>query len=183
LQDGRTSTAMLSLFERLRKMVAAKQIAQVVPFMPTVGVQEGSYERQMAQLLIAAHIPKNALVVALVGNAHARKRPLQRNTPYQPMGRWLPQNETLILDTGQNVGASWNCIGPSFKEVTCAARDYGGAYSGAKRGIVMRPNLESGYSGIMNFGRRSTASSPAISAWSRPPPLTTLRTSANGHDV
>jgi hypothetical protein len=169
LQDGRTSAAMFGLFERLRKMVAAKIVSQVVAFVPTTGVRGGEYERQMAQLLMAAQKPHNALVLALVGNAHARRVPFRASTPYRPMASWLPKKNTSVFDMGHNAGASWNCTGASFKELVCASKDDSQAHDGSKRGIAVRQDLESGRSGVMNFGKRSTASPPAIG--SNPPPI------------
>ena len=87
-RDGRSSRAMLALLEQLRALKLRGLVSGVVAFSVAFdGSQSPSRgeERMPSALAAAANPYPNALVIALVGNVHACKKPVAGLTSYR---RW-----------------------------------------------------------------------------------------------
>lgn len=167
MQDGRSSGAMLALFERLRKMARAKHIVGVAAFQNTREVERAKYEQGLANQLQSASPSRNRLVIALVGNFHARTLPWSSGgQSYMPMAGLLPKEQTRTLNIVGNGGAQWACFrdrsAPIGDQPTCAARDFGVSSKTYMRGIVLASDSNSPYAGTLYLGVPTTAARPAL---------------------
>ncbi len=170
-EDGRGSIAMLGMFERLRGYVRSGSVSRVLAMLSTKFVVSEDYERRMAQPLLDAQKQDSKLTLVLVGNAHARL--VKSNwgpKPYWPMAYWLPQKQTVTLNTIDNGGSSWNCIGEGVDadgkpNIVCKARPGRTPQNLFTRGIVVNGETSAdGYSGTLRLGVETTASPPAKNA-------------------
>lgn len=164
--DGRSSRAMLALFQRLRALKASGRIAEVVAFDDSrPGEPDAQREARMAAALAAAaeRRPK-ALVIALTGNVHASKEILQEIGPYPLMAMHLPRAETLSLFVADRGGEAWNSMNGG-----CGPHPVD-ASGGVRRGVVLSKGegTLAGYDGRLSTGLPATASLPAIP--DAPPP-------------
>jgi hypothetical protein len=164
--DGRSSQAMLGLFEDLRVLKRNGVVDAVLAF---DGMQKGDTgaqrDERMGRFLAAVGKQHpDSLFVILTGNLHASKKPLARFGGYPWMAMFLPSAETvslLVTDTG---GETWtqqaDGCGPHPLRAT----------NGDQRGVVIgEPSaVERGYDGVLATGQRSTASRPALP--DAPPP-------------
>ncbi|MDG2533255.1 hypothetical protein P6144_06325 [Sphingomonas sp. HITSZ_GF] len=114
-RDGRSSTAMLALIERLRSMSRGRQILGVAATQPRTGSAQGdetSYNRAMAAEWMGAMAGHpGARVLALVGNAHAvpGKVQLGQGFDFLPAASFLPRKRTATLGNAEVGGAAWMC--------------------------------------------------------------------------
>jgi hypothetical protein len=161
MQDGRFSIAMFELIDRLRRMRAAGLIEGVVGFQPADTADAATYEQRMADLIQRAGADQ--LVLALVGNVHARTTIWTRSEPnYMPMAGLLPPAGRLTLNIVGNGGAQWACFLDPQTAPTCAARDFGPARESHPRGVALSSDPSSPYGGALYLGTPTTASPPAI---------------------
>jgi hypothetical protein len=163
-QDGRSSKAMLGLFERLRQLKRSKVIADVVAFQPIVEAKGEAYEKAMALNVEKAAAGGN-LVLVLIGNVHARLTQWQSSTTsYLPMAGHLPRGHTVSYNIGDHGGAQWACFtDPAAKGgVNCGPREHGLSERKYGRGVVHTGGEGHPYSGYLNLGSATTASAPAI---------------------
>lgn len=153
--DGVTSRAMLAMLVRLHDLKAqghaiavvafngARDAAQHDKFKDLPG-QGGHEAAQAENIRNAAEAGRYDRVLVLVGNAHARKVPIDRHGPvYEPMAmRLAPPAKILTLDMAHAPGSAWNCQikgdykgGPiSPDAVDCSAHQItGGAITGEAR--------------------------------------------------
>lgn len=158
MKDGRTSLAMLELFDALRLMAQGGKVKRVVAFQPllTGPYDPAAHERAMADRWIAASPDAGTLVIALVGNLHALTGEIAFGaTRYLPAAAHLPAAATLTLDIRSNGGAMWVCNRDGCGPNASAAGPRGNA-----RGIVL--GSAPAYSGVLELGLATTASPPAV---------------------
>jgi hypothetical protein len=171
-QDGRSSQAMLALAERLRQLKLAGRIAGVVLIMPrTDSPVPEEHEQRMAQAVMdagAAH--PGSLIVALSGNAHARKG----HSPgaaqsYRLAADFLPAGSTVSVLIRGGPGESWSC------DIEGCGVHKGGGTSDAPRGVSLA-GAPAGFDAVAFTGAATTASPPAArpATWVKLPPLPTL---------
>jgi len=159
MKDGRSSEAVFRLFETLRQMRAAGQIASVVAFQAArfeAGQfsQEGS-EKAMAQLVLAG-TPAGSTVLVLTGNIHARRTAVPWEPRYLPMAAHLPAEATVALDARGEGGEAWGC----HSRDDCGPKPQGRYPGSHERGVVLESVGEGAYSGALHLGAATTASPP-----------------------
>lgn len=167
-EDGRSSIAMLAMLERLRGYVRSGLVRRVVAIQPIDSMNNEEYELRMAQPLLDAQQQDGILTLFLVGNAHARLIKSKFGTkPYWPMAYWLPEKQTVTLDTVSNGGSSWNCMSEGVTaegkpNIVCKARSERTPRELYRRGIVVSEEARAdGYSGTFRLGIETTASHSA----------------------
>ena len=152
--DGRASSAMLALLERLRSMKAQGHLSRIIAFSAS-GKSAAECEETMASALLRASADsRDALVIVLTGNVHALKQKLAEVGPYRLMGSFLPAAETVSLLVTDRGGEAWNCQDGSCGPHTLASS------GGAVRGLTLI-SPHPGYDGVLSTGLPVTASRPA----------------------
>lgn len=152
VHDGRSSQAMLALLRSLHRM----KLAEIVAF-DRGGATGAERDAGMATLLnAAAQRHPGALVIALTGNLHGSKKPIERFGNYPFMAMLLPGDATVSLFIADLGGTAWTQTsggdeGPHAMKSS----------DGERREIAIRPAPMSGYDGVLSTGLPSTASSPA----------------------
>lgn len=120
--DGVASNAMADMLVRLHSMSRGGQFIDIVAFngardeaqasrfshLPGQGPHEAA---QAENIQIAASAKPYDYVLVLVGNIHARKRPVERSgVAFEPMAMQLASATDLItLNMETNGGTVWNC--------------------------------------------------------------------------
>ncbi|HEY4220671.1 MAG TPA: protein kinase [Myxococcota bacterium] len=112
-RDGRSSTAMLGLLERIRAWRATGVAIDVVAVEPSAG---GPREDQMEQHILDARArDPNASVVVLVGNVQSRlTMGYGDRAHYEPLGYLLRErlrDDVVALDVAYARGTAYNDIG------------------------------------------------------------------------
>lgn len=152
-QDGRSSTAMLALLERLRRLHAdGRRIA-------VIAVDEeraGTRDVDMAEHITRAVHP-GGRVIALLGNVHASQRLGRPNLPdYVPAGYLLRALAPLGVRVGARGGEAWVCA------PTCGVLAVGDQRVGdGPIGYATADRARSGYDGSYTVPVY-TASLPAV---------------------
>lgn len=157
-QDGRSSQAYFSLFERLRLLYRAGRITSVVAFQPAGASDPQSYEQKMADELVR-HSPLQSLTIVLVGGVHAMKTPVSFGGPaYLPMAGHLPASQTMSVVLKGEGGMQWACQSPTDCGSSSIFQD------GAKSsdGLTLTPAADAPYSAVFGLGKPTTASPPKI---------------------
>jgi hypothetical protein len=141
-KDGRSSEAFFRLFERIRQLHAQGQVTKVVAFQdsgpahdpPEAG--QTPYEQRLAAIVrdAAGH---GDTVLALVGNAHARKTEVNFGKSFMPMAAHLPPEQTVTLNAIGNGGTAWNCTGPTPAD--CGPHPNRAIGASAKRNVELNP--------------------------------------------
>lgn len=152
--DGRASSAMLVLVERLRSLKADGLLSRVIAFSASGGSAAQDEEAMSSALLRASTANPGALVIVLTGNVHASKQELAEVGSYRLMGSFLPPAETVSLLVTDRGGEAWNCQDGSCGPHTLASS------AGVNREITLiSPHV--GYDGVLSTGLSVTASKPA----------------------
>ena len=160
MKDGRSSEAYFKMFQSLKKLRLEGKIRSVVAFQPAHFTKQPTpeeYEKAMAATL-AAGIPGDATVIALVGNSHSMTAAVPWEPHYLPMAAHLPMESTRGLNVTGDGGEAWNCMGQPMK---CGAHPISPTNLQMPRGLVMSPE-GSPYSGTIYLGSATTASPPAV---------------------
>lgn len=154
--DGRTSTAMLSLLERLRALKMDGVVSDIVAFSLTRGGESASKgeERMASALLEAGERHPNALVIALTGNVHACKKILAEVGSYGLMASFLPAAQTMSLAITDRGGQAWNC-----QNGACGPHPLDP--SAGERRAVRSASPHPCFDGVLSTGVGATASRPA----------------------
>lgn len=124
-QDGRSSTAMIELLERLRQLRLKSSIQVLALDQVAGGMMDGdSRDRVMAERLtdmLKAKPRVRALVLA--GNFHTR---MQKGAPwdqsYEFLGYRLRQFKPYAVEIMGISGSAWTCTGVAIE--SCKARDF-----------------------------------------------------------
>jgi hypothetical protein len=158
MQDGRTSAAYFALHLYLRQLFAADRILSVTAVQP-VESDTGDYEKAMADNIRAAQA-RNAVVIVLLGNIHARKTVMHLGpSDIIPAGSYLDAAGTVALQVVDLGGEAWTCTSPA----DCKAHPIGPTASpGTSRGVVFRASADRAFDGTASTGVTATASAPAL---------------------
>ena len=152
--DGRASSAMLVLLERLRSLKADGLLSRVIAFSASGGSADQDEEAMSSALLRASTANPDALVIVLTGNVHASKQELAEVGAYRLMGSFLPRAQTVSLLVTDRGGEAWNCQDGSCGPHTLASS------AGVNREITLI-SPHAGYDGVLSTGLSVTASKPA----------------------
>jgi hypothetical protein len=153
LQDGRSSTGMLSLLDALRALKKQSRDVRVVAFDVASTQKVDGRDRAMAATLAAAFRKEpQAAFVVLVGNLHARKAE-HPQFKQRFMAQYLVDEEktpVTTIDVRPSLGSAWVCT-PS-----CGAQTVGrgGATPVA---IAPTPTPDKAYDGTASVGAASFA--------------------------
>ena len=155
-RDGRTSTAMLTLLERLRVLKRVGIVSEVVAFStPYADDSAARGEERMASALLSSAVGQpDALVVALSGNVHACKTTMAQIGNYGLMASFLPPSQTVSLVVRDRGGRAWNC-----QDGACGPHALSSS-GGEKRSITFA-SPHPCFDGILSTGLSATASRPA----------------------
>jgi hypothetical protein len=163
-KDGRSSQAMWALLEQLRAWRAAGARLSVVAFdIPEAAMATtADRDKEMADhLLIARLVRREAALLVLTGNIHARLRGgLEFAPDLVPMGATMrvAVPSLLSFDARYGAGTAWVCTGSTPAE--CGAEAWGrGEDEGPPR--VERTGIDA-YSGRFHVGAPLTASPPVV---------------------
>lgn len=188
--DGRGSEAMLSMLVRLHHLAQHGKLIDIVAFngakdeeqarrfshLPTQGPHEAAQAENIRE---AAALRPYDHVLVLVGNVHARKRPVERSgVAFEPMVMQLgPVAATISLNMEAAGGTSWSCqLKPGFKPepnkpitsdaIVCGSYLFNGSADRQRAPFISLTSLQGvdlneDYDGIFWLGRVS-ASPPAV---------------------
>ena len=156
--DGRHSKAMLELLGHLRERRASGLPLEVFGFAPATS-RSGSltpYEHDMASHWVGqARDAPGALIMILVGNLHALKRP-PKDLDVLPAAAFLPPESAISLVTNKPGGAIWACVGEGCGPTPWPARD-----GPLGRGVYL--GADEGYDGRFSVGGPFAPSPPFAS--------------------
>uniref|UniRef100_UPI0025F1E5B5 hypothetical protein n=1 Tax=uncultured Sphingomonas sp. TaxID=158754 RepID=UPI0025F1E5B5 len=95
------------------------------------------------------------LVLALVGNLHARLTPSASYQTYTPMAGYLPPDKVASIDVRSDGGSMWACM-----DNGCRVQNLGPTSGDRTRALVLDNGIADGYSGVLYLGVPATASLP-----------------------
>lgn len=159
MQDGRSSIAFLRMFDRLRQMKQAGQVAGVVAVDMPVDAHPGPTGRDtlMAQAWQAVSVPDNGIVLALVGNLHAMRKSIARpGLTIVTAGSLMPPDRTITVNVVGNGGQAWNCQADQ-----CGPRD-SFPPGPAAGGVSYSDDPDRRWDATYDLGIATTAAVPAI---------------------
>lgn len=164
-QDGRSSTATLALFERLRRMRRAGAIDAVVCADPDTRPGE-TRDAAIARAWQAAPLRDDGLLLALAGNVHTMRKTAEfRGRTIVTAGSLLPRDRTVTVDVRNNGGTAWTCQADG-----CGVHPIGRPRS-AQRGVTFVTDAAEAWDAVLELGVPTTAAMPAIPSAPAPPPL------------
>lgn len=157
LQDGRTSTAFLRLFERLRVLKRAGRIAGVVAAdVRSRAAMAGPRDAAMARAWQAIPVAGDGVVLALVGNLHAMRTSWTfAGRTIETAGSLMPRAQTMTVNVMGLGGTAWTC-----QDDGCAPHAAGDARF-AKAGIAATTDPAIPYDAMYELGVPTTAALPA----------------------
>lgn len=168
MKDGRSSQAMVNLFERLRQLKQHGRIRAVAAFqdydlsVPFGNGNEGM-NRGMAALLkrVAAANP-DALVIGYGGSVHMSHDSVPGTSIPSAAGR-LPRAETVSVFIDGEDGSAWNCTDAQCKGSIHDVQGRGICKPGNRNVIYPTEGAGiPGYDAIACIGKPFTASPPAV---------------------
>lgn len=157
-QDGRGSVAFVRLFDQLRHMRQAGQIEGVVasdtgPAIPIRLTRDAA----MARAWTAVPAARNGIVLILVGNLHAMRKPVV--TPTHTIitaGSLMPVGRTVTINITGSGGQAWNC-----QQDGCGAHAIGPPHKGVTK-ISYSTDEARRWDATYELGVPTTAASPAL---------------------
>lgn len=159
-QDGRSSEAMLMLFEKLRLLVHSHRIRQVIGFLPTHAGGPQKHEQAMADTVLKSRVDDQTQVIVLVGNLHAQK---VARSGFQPMASLFPADRTVTLNSAGNGGVSWECSYSQEGKADCGVTELVKPATVRTKSVYLSNEPNFSYSGWLDIGTAFTASPPATS--------------------
>ncbi|MDZ3832571.1 MAG: hypothetical protein U0S50_12270 [Sphingopyxis sp.] len=164
-QDGRASRAFMAMLERFRLMRRAGLVAGVSCFdVSGRAPHEGTRDFAMAQAWQSVAAPDDALILILVGNVHAMRRPFAlTERTIETAGSLLPRARTMTVNVVGNGGTAWNCRADG-----CGVNGNGPPRSAAA-GIRFSASSDDRWDAIYELGLPTTAAEPALDAGDAPP--------------
>lgn len=158
MQDGRGSVAFVRLLNRLREMKRAGRITRVVAFDVGPSTPPGQDRNAvMAQNWRAISASENGLVLALVGNVHAMRKPVTFGSrTIVPAASLMPADRTVTLNIVGAGGKAWICLREG-----CGERDVGPPRT-AVPGIAYSTDSETRWGATYALGVPTTAAPPAV---------------------
>ena len=94
-----------------------------------------------------------------MGNLHAGTTPIARWGGGLPAAAHLSPKDTITLLAASSGGTAWNCQGATPD--ACKASPTRGTETGSARGVVLGPQRDGAYDGLLSLGP-VTASPPAV---------------------
>ncbi len=157
-QDGRTSIAMLRLFEELRGLKQAGAIEGVVATDIGRATPEGlQRDAAMANAWQNISREENAIVLALVGNIHAMRIPWSHSSgTITTAGSLMPTAHTITVNVVGNGGDAWNCT----REGCGVSRSV--SKREAESGLKFSDDPSSRWTVTYDLGVPTTAALPAV---------------------
>jgi len=158
IQDGRGSVAFVRLFDQLRRMKQAGKIRGVVGSDVGSSTPPGQQrDAAMAQAWTAVSAPDNGLILALVGNVHAMRKPMVRpNYTIVTAGSLMPPERTVTVNVVGSGGTAWTC-----GREGCGAH-IAGPPRAAATGITYSTDADRQWDAFYQLGMPTTAAAPAI---------------------
>ncbi|MBO9602488.1 MAG: hypothetical protein J7496_08275 [Novosphingobium sp.] len=179
LPDGRTSEAMLTLLERIRKLRGQGADIRVFCSQPDFAIRQNGKSQFYYELAMAnawATPPSDRLDarnLVLVGNFHAARRDF-RNTGAPPAASYLRSGDAILLNPLYQGGQSWTVEKGDDGELSSGAHaigfDIAPGEGPAPRGISLKPTKHGAYDGTYSVGGPFTASPPAHPRNAKRPP-------------
>ena len=158
VQDGRGSVAVERLLDRLRRMKQSGKITSVVG--SDVGHSSPPVlerDAAMAQTWTAIYAPDDGMILALVGNVHAMRKPMvRRNYTIVTAGSMMPPDRTVTVNVVGSGGTAWTC-----GREGCGAH-FVGPPRAAATGITYSKDDERWWDATYELGMPTTAAAPAI---------------------
>lgn len=158
--DGRHSQAMFDMILSFWRLKAAGQDIALRAFAPRMSVIQGRdqawWELEMAYGMSRALVARpDARLLILVGSLHARKTPFERFPEVGlPAAGHLYSGDTLTLRIADQGGSAWNC------QAECGVHTARAVHDADLRGVILEPEDEGAYDGLLALGP-TTASPPA----------------------
>lgn len=147
MQDGRGSTAFLRLWDQLRRMKRAGKIRGVIASdvgRSTAPGQERDASMAKAWTVITA--PDDGIILALVGNVHAMRKPMTfSDQTIVTAGSLMPANRTITVNVVGDGGKAWNC-----QKDGCNAHD-NGPFRQVKDGITYSTDADREWDATTNW--------------------------------
>ncbi|WP_260597536.1 hypothetical protein [Sphingomonas endolithica] len=165
MQDGRGSIAFLRLWEQLRVMKQAGRIVGVVASDVGRSTPQGQERNAaMAQTWTSITAANDGIILALVGNLHAMRRPITiANRTIVPAGSIMPAKRTITMTIDGNGGKAWNC-----QDDGCLQHDNGDPRQAA-HGITYLTAADRQWDATYELGVPTTAAVPANGTKPAPP--------------
>jgi len=169
LKDGRSSQAMLNLFERLRQLKQEGRIRGVAAFqdydlaVPFSNANEGMNRGMAALLKRVASANPDALVLGYGGSVHMSHNDVPGTAIPSAAGR-LPRSETVSVFVEGEDGSAWICANNECRPHPQSPQSQ--VCKPGVREVVPLPNggLPAGFDAVACIGRPLTASPPAVPA-------------------
>ena len=157
-QDGRSSTAFLTLFERLRVLKQAGLIRAVVCGDSGADTpKEMTRDTAMSRNWQALPLGPDGLLIALAGNVHMMRRPVERSgLTIHTAGSLMPRERTMTVDVRYNGGKAWTC-----QQDGCGVHSAGRARR-VKPGLVPTTDPDARFDAVLELGRPVYAALPAL---------------------
>lgn len=157
-QDGRNSTAMLALLDRVRALRRGGADVAVVAFDVPSTLKKGDRDALMADNLAAAFArAPQATFVMMVGNLHARKAKHPRFSQTFMAQRLVAMQQPVVsLDGDYALGTAWVCMPVCGPHVI-------GRGPAAPVGITLAATRDGAYDGHFSVGA-PTFAPPAVRA-------------------
>jgi hypothetical protein len=157
-QDGRTSTAFLRMFERLRLLHGVGQVVALRAFdSPYDGSDKRDRNAAMASRLTDIAGATKGLTLVLVGNVHAMRREIAFGTnTVRPAAMLLPEAQRVTVDVNGAGGSAWACTREG-----CGIQD-AGKRPAAPASIVWDKAPDRRFDVTYDLGVPFTAAEPAV---------------------
>ena len=157
-QDGRSSTAFLALFERLRVLKQAGLIRGVVCGDSGKDTpKDMTRDTAMSRNWQAVPLGPDGLLIALAGNVHMMRRPVERpGMTIHTAGSLMPRERTMTVDVRYNGGKAWTC-----QQDGCGVHSAGRTRR-VKPGLVPTADPAEQFDAVLELGRPVHAALPAL---------------------
>lgn len=157
MQDGRGSVASVRLWETLRTMIQSGRIVGVVASDVVQSNPEGQdRDATMAQTWMTIRAEKDAIILALVGNIHAMRKPIDIvGRTIRTAASIMPAKRTITVNIQGNGGKAWNC-----QDDGCLSHDNGGPRQPV-HGITYSNASDRQWDASYELGVPTTAAAPA----------------------
>lgn len=160
MQDGRGSVALLRLWDQLRRMKQTGKIKGVVASDVGSSTPPGQERNAwMAKAWTAIPAPDHGVILALVGNVHAMRKPMAfLGRTIITAGSLMPAKRTITVNVVGSGGKAWNC-----QDDGCIEHDNGPPRQ-VRTGITYSKDEDRGWDAFYELGIPTTAAAPAIAS-------------------
>jgi len=158
MQDGRGSVAFLRMWDQFRRMKQSGQINTVIA--SDVGRSSTPGQERdavMAQTWTGIPAADDGIILILVGNVHAMRKPMSfPGHTIVTAGSLMPAGRTITVNVVGIGGTAWNCQADG-----CKAHDNGPPHQ-AERGISYLTDPDRRWDAEYQLGKPTTAAAPAL---------------------